>query len=364
MLVAMAAVPLLFRPSEIRACECSLEPTVVVRWPQDGATGVAIDSPIVVWAYQLSLQSDAVRLVGADGERVPLNEVLRLPPAWSGCGKGEQIFLRPAHNLQEGATFMVSFTAPETSNEAVASFTVGDQTLASESAVNAEVNYLSVYKDTSCIGAHCSDAADLSVDVGRAPQRPLWLVVESSAAENGKNDWVFWPDGWFDSSIADPESRRVVQLGVALAPDDDCVNVRIYGIEGRALLDERHCEPDRCAVYSGSTPVSACGGPAPSGVDITRVPAGSCEHPIVLGDAGAMITHPTADAGMATADAAKAADTGTNRSNSSDATRVAGGGCSVVLSATTTTNPMSKGALILLVCLMFRRSRVHPTSRR
>ena len=70
------------------------------------------------------------------------------------------------------------------------------------------------------------------------------ISVESRAAKNNKNLWPFWPAG-------SPQVAAVAQPSVVLDPDDACIDVRIFGVEGRPLLDEHLCSPDRCATPRG-----------------------------------------------------------------------------------------------------------------
>jgi hypothetical protein len=232
-----------------------------------------------------------------------------------------------------------------------------------------------------CADAQCSDVAEIRVDFGQPPERPLWLVVESSAPEHGVNDWAFWPAGWFEQSIGNPESRWVAQRSVALAPGDGCVDIAIYGVDGRVLREERRCSPDRCAVY-GSRAFDDCGSPPWSGIDAARIPAQSCDDPPVLvSGSGVGIVYPEPeakppDAGApseqdAASDAGESAgmagDDGVGRPtpdiNSEPSTRV-GEGCSAQ-----PLRPGSRpnGALALLVVfgvlVATRRTLVRPRPR-
>ena len=280
--LACAALALgLVGPATTLACECSRGPTGAVRWPIDGATDVATDTPIVVWRYYLDGRTEdvGVSLTSADGVAVELNEVLRLPPPWQGCGKGEQLFLRPAWALHSDTTYKLTISTGSTQSVA-ATFTVGERSFEHDVAVDPvgpDVQYLIAYKDETCVQAGCADVGELLIDLGGPPQRPLWLVVKSSADTNGTNDWVFWPDGWFEESIVEPESRHKTQLSLALPADDACVELQLYGVEGRSLYHERRCSPDLCAIVS-SPGASSCGGPPFSGVDASRIAAESC-HP-------------------------------------------------------------------------------------
>jgi hypothetical protein len=257
-----------------------------------------------------------VALFGSEGSNIALTEVRRLPPAWVGCGKGEHVFLRPEHDLAVGATFTLEVSAvADPEGQWGAKFTVGDERFAPQAPVDPQIDYLAVAA-APCPGAQCSDVAEIRVDLAQPPERPLWLVVESSAPEHGVNDWAFWPAGWFEQAIGDPESRWLAQRSVALPPGDECLDIAIYGIDGRALLEERRCSPDRCAVYDSRT-FDDCGSPPFSGLDAARIPAQSCdEPPVLISRSGIGIVYPEADAEPPDAGAQREQDTASDAGES------------------------------------------------
>lgn len=370
-MVAVTCVAALVAPHPSRACTCASGPAAAVRWPQDGATGVATDTPIVIWRYNFAASTDelGVSLTGSDGSQVALTEALRLLPAWVGCGKGEHVFLRPEHDLAAGATFTLEISAlADPEGRWGATFTVGDERFGPQAPVDPQIDYLSVAAEP-CAGAQCSDLAEIRVEFGQPPEQPLWLVVESSAPEHGVNDWAFWPAAWFEQSLADPKSRWLAQRSVALPPGNECVDIRIYGVEGRALLDERRCQPDRCAVYE-SRGYSDCGDPPTSGIDASRIPAESCDDPpVLISRPGVGIVYPEPDAVLPDAgaqseeedmrrDAGERAGMaggggagGTAPGISSEPIARAGGGCSAQ-PARTASRPISALALVVVFGLL------------
>lgn len=120
----------------------------------------------------------------------------------------------------------------------------------------------------------------------------LWLVIKNSADKNAQNHWPFRPDGSRPDVIDGDEGIQTVQRSVMLPPDDDCVDIRIYGREGRALLDERRCAPDRCAAIDGAA-ASTCGDPPSAALDVDVVPEGSCEGPSLPHFSRGVLTNPS-----------------------------------------------------------------------
>jgi hypothetical protein len=192
-----------------------------------------------------------------------------------------------------------------------------------------------VYSSTGCIGPHCTDLATISVDLGHSPKLPLWLVIESEASVGGKNDWSFWPEGSFDAPAHDPQYDRSVQRAVALPPNDDCVDVRIYALDGSQVFADRRCAPNRCAIYDMRA-AGPCGGPGSSLVDAERIAAGSCSDPPVLEERFETIRYPDEDAGVevggeARPDAAERTAQPTRRKDAdAPVARAAVDGCDVV----------------------------------
>lgn len=87
------------------------------------------------------------------------------------------------------------------------------------------------------------------------------------------------------------DSKLLVQLSVALPPDDPCVDLVLYGIDGSALFETRRCEPDRCVVFHniGS---SLCVETPHADIDVARVSEASCDDPPVLEYEGDEIVYP------------------------------------------------------------------------
>jgi hypothetical protein len=110
-LLAGAGVALTARPAA--ACSCSTGPSGVVRFPRDGATDVATDTPIVIERYFLEGELDDITyaLTAEDGTEVALEETRRQDPAWEGCGESQYLFLRPAAALTADATYTLSIAA-------------------------------------------------------------------------------------------------------------------------------------------------------------------------------------------------------------------------------------------------------------
>jgi hypothetical protein len=194
------------------------------------------------------------------------------------------VFYRPAHELKPGAKYTLTIASGQNGPVTRNSFTVGDSLAKSEAAVDPEITYLKVFTNPACVGEQCFDFAKLRITLGRAPSQPLWLRLQGSYAMGNTNAWTFYPTGWSVQSDQQPELLSEIQLSVPLASDDDCVDMQIYGVEGRALFEARRCEPERCAVYTMVAGRNSGGGPGGTPVDVEQVKDGSCDDPPVLDD--------------------------------------------------------------------------------
>jgi hypothetical protein len=254
------------------ACQCPNGPDGVVRWPADGARDVAADTPIVVQLTDhrgdpgkigISLKDDA-------DHEIALDEVERVPPSWKGCGAAEAVFLRPARRLDPGAKYSVWFNAGSTLQRG-ATFTASDHSFEPEPAIAAVVTYAAHYPTRACLDADCPAFANIQVELDAPPERLAWLFIESSADVSARQHWPLWPG----------RSDRMFSLTVMQGADDRCVDVRIVGLEGRALFAQRVCQPSSCAVctiIAGST----CGAPSSCGSMM------ACDEPVDAGVAPAM----------------------------------------------------------------------------
>jgi hypothetical protein len=267
------AIAVLSAPARSSACSCPSSAAAAV-WPEDGAAGVPLDTPLVVWRYNQEGPTDLLRysLTREDGDEVPLTITEILPPAFDGCGVGamETLFLRAARSLDPGATYVLHSGGGAGSD---ASFTTGNAAFTAEADVEADLQYL-LARPADCSGPDCVSLAEARIDLGARPEAPRWLVIESAATRHNRNAFTFWPE--------ETQIGSSWQLSVALPPDDDCIDVRVYGLEGTPLFEQRRCEPDRCMLYEIQRG-SDCGGPPFAGVDAAGVPHGSCDDPPDLG---------------------------------------------------------------------------------
>lgn len=236
-----------------------------------------------------------------------------------------------------------------------------------------EWTYLHVGSATECSTEWTCNIAELRVELDEPTQEPLWLIVESNAADDNKTVFMFTPDAWFESS--EPSLYdTVARVSVVLPEADRCVRVALYDADGTSILDEELCEPDLCAIY-GIVGVSTCGEPPSSGLDVTRLMnATSCDDPIVVehGNAGPIYPEPDAgdDAGagerpMSAPDAAleDAGIEDTSTGSTADAADdIASSGCSAVLHARSTSATCTTWILCTLLAIAFVRRRP-PVSR-
>ena len=131
----------------------------------------------------------------------------------------------------------------------------------------------------------------MRVALDQAPDNLLWLVIQSSADNNAQNHWPFRPDGSRPDAIDGDEGIQTVQRSVKLPADDGCVDIRIYGREGRALLDKRRCAPDRSATIDVSG-ASTCGDPPSAALELSVAPEDSCQGPSLPHFSRGVLTNP------------------------------------------------------------------------
>jgi hypothetical protein len=289
-----------------------------VRWPLNGATEVATDTPIVISRYYIGGDLDEItfELTDEEGDAIALEETHRIEPPWEGCGESQYLFLRPTVPLTAGATYTLTIAAAADPQGAWGStFTVGEQPFEPEPPIDLQPIYLSVDAVMACEDEGCRHG-EILVDLGDVPTRPRWLVVKSGAAENNVNQWEFWPSELFDG-MGVPEGASRVQLSVVLPADDPCIDIELFGVEGRSLFHERRCTADRCAL-SDVLGIDDCGGPTRSTLDVSAVPEGSCDG---------------TDAGVTIADAGVAVDAGGPEARqpveAERRMKISDGGCSV-----------------------------------
>lgn len=301
---ALAAALILIVPRPAAACDCSCG-VAVLRWPRDGATGVSTDTPVVVELLDCGSPDMHIEfaLSTADGTKVALKETLRLPPPARLC-EGETLFLRPEAALDPDATYVfsqVGYWNPDA--DFGATFKTGHTTFVPEPPVDPDITYFRATFASFCTAPFCSGLADPSIDLRRPPMRPRWATVTSDAPELGSNRFTFFP-----VTRPGPEPVHAWQIPVALPPGDDCIDVRVYGVEGRALFTESLCRPDACAVI-GLLGVNDCDDVPSTRVDPTRLPPGSCDDPPVLDhEPGVGLVYPNETGGDGDSGAVDATD--------------------------------------------------------
>lgn len=277
-----------------RACLC-LDPPLV--WPKADSV-VSSDTAIVVETqiYGLDSSNMNVKLLDPDGTALALKIVERLPRAY-GC-HFEQTFLKPERELEPGLEYTVEITQVAGEKPSLTKFSARAKTERSEPAAAPEITYLAVTKHPDCKDelSQCVDLAELRVEYAQAFEEPAWLVVRSQASRFELNRWEFSANSWSQPPIgpAIDEPERVAQLSVMLPADDPCVEISIYGIDGRTLFEETRCRPDRCAVFLYRQ-TSTCGETPHSNIDVSRVSTASCDDPPVLDYDDAGIDYPHFD---------------------------------------------------------------------
>lgn len=266
------------------ACWCRPAPGASVLWPEDGALDVASDTAIVMWRHHGAGDPSLISLslTGPDGQELELEETRHSSYVWQ-CS-GETVFFQPKQPLVEGSSYVLTSRAGDTPR--TTKFGVSATPRKPSSDITPEVTYLSVAADAShkhCHDRTCVDLAEIRVDLGQVPETPVWLFVRSQAAPYQYNEWQFSPDFRMDVAEGEPDTRRTAQLSVHAPKDDPCVEIGVYGVDGRPLFEERRCHPDRCVVY-GSRAGSPCDAPPQSQVDASRISTSSCDDPPHLRD--------------------------------------------------------------------------------
>ena len=357
----LASLACAWLPSNVSAT-CAGGSAGFVIWPRADASDVPIDTPIVVAAYQTDVNTKPIEttLAASDGSPVALVEVKQLPPPWLGCGAAETVFLRPEQPLRSGETYTLSVAVGDKGPVNRSMFQVGAKTHVAEAELRPDITYLKVFTRPECVREACDDFANLRVDLGQAPPRPLWLRVKGSHAPPNTHGWTFYPMGWSVQGDQFPELLSAIQLSVPLAAADSCVDMQIYGVEGRALLEERLCEPDRCAVYSILAGTNTAGVPGGSPLDVRDVPDGSCADPPVLPSdpAGQVVSVDAGmDSGVLDPDLQKdaAAPRDSSKKPLANPRRSAANGCSVSQGAASTSASGVLTVLALLALWLRRR---------
>jgi hypothetical protein len=361
------------------ACSCPSGPGAGISWPEDAATDVAMDTPIVVGLYDYNGNPGdmSIHLTDAAGSEVALDQTRRVPQSWNGCGAAEMVFLKPTRMLEAGMTYTVSVSfARETELRKLSTFSVGEDVFVPEKPLDAELTYLKAYTKASCVEDGCDAIAEVRVALDKTPENLLWLVIRSAAQRSGQNHWPFRPDGSRRDFIDGDEGVQTVQRSVLLPNDDDCIDVRIYGREGRALFDQRRCKPDRCA-STDSFGLSTCGDPPFTSIDASLVPADSCESATVPHFLQGLIvdlppgptkrTEPAAsedlDAGTDEPVTANDADASHSKAKRSKPPALPNG-CSALASRRTTAFAFDAFGLLVAGCLLAARRRARISVRR
>jgi hypothetical protein len=261
------------------ACIC-IDPPLV--WPKPDAV-VSSDTAIVVETLVFGRDASTlnVKLLDPEGAELALKIGQRMPKSY-GCQR-EMTFLQPERELEPGLEYTVAITQMSGQKPQLTKFSARSKAKRTEPAP--EITYLAVTKHPDCKDelSQCVDLAELRVEYPQALEEPAWLLVRSRAAIHELNRGEFSPDGWsmspYGPAIEEPE--RVAQLSVMVPPYDPCVDITIYGSDGRTMFEERRCEPDRCAVFLYRHS-STCGENLHSNIDASRVFPGSCDDPPVL----------------------------------------------------------------------------------
>lgn len=282
--VVVLGVLQLVASAPARACLC-IDPPLL--WPE--ADSVVSSNTAIV----LRGAVHSVKLLDPDGAELALKRTKHLPHAY-GCLR-ELTFLQPERELEPGLEYTVVITQDGVKPHET-KFSAREKTRRPEAAAPPELSYLLVKKHPACDDqlGQCIDLAEIRVEFAQPLDEPAWLVVRSRALQFELNRWEFSTNTWsmppFGPELTEPQ--RVGQVSLMLPPDDACVDISIYGIDGQAFFEERLCEPDRCAVFQYRQS-STCGETPHSNLDVSRVPPGSCDAPPVLeyGDGGLNYPH-------------------------------------------------------------------------
>lgn len=279
-------------PPPAQACSCAYGDSWLV-WPEDGATDVAIDGPLVL--ARTATPEDAgeltATLIGPDGDERGLREVRRLAAVEMVCGL-EHLFLEPERPLAPKTQYTLrlahSGDAGVPAHTAV--LTTGEAAFEAEPLDGLELHYVHVAPTAECAAPECAALAQVQAELTVAALQPRWLAVRSEAAQYGYNAFPAfmeapWREGW-------------VRVPVQLPPNDRCVEVSVYGVSGAELLAKRLCEADAC-VSSDLRVQSTCEEPPFAGFDARRVLDASCEDPprIDYGDGGPIYPDDPANVG-------------------------------------------------------------------
>jgi hypothetical protein len=301
-------------PRRAAACTCALY-SASTEWPEQGATDVPIDTPIVIarMAQDGPLDDIAFELRDAAGDLVALREVARIPPAYLGCGAAELLFLRPEASLEPDAEYQVEFDTPPVPGQSqypprTVQFRTGKDLFEPELPIEATARYVRL-QSPRCEGEVCPAMGQVRVELSSRPSTPVWLNVRSYEPRFGTYVQRLRPE----HLPVRPEERPTDwawTAGVKLVEaGSSCIEATIYGVEGVSLHDWTGCEPDGCAITS-RWGAGACGGTPTSAVETLRIHDGTCANPPLLDTtAGDGIAYPDQDTeGLEASDDAGASD--------------------------------------------------------
>jgi hypothetical protein len=238
-----SASALSLQADEARACSCNTR-LAGIFWPAEGAVDVALDTPIVVSAFQV----DHVRaaLLAEDGTSVPLVSRGRSEPEGTPCSRVELGFLAPASPLRPNASYRLSTKledGTDASSEPGRSVTFRTGS-AFRDPTPPSLTYQLFAQETGK-----QRLLELYVEAQSASEEPLFAIAQGERGAFALN--LNWRSG----------APARIPLGAV-----DCAELTILDAAATPVSTQELCQPDKClrkAVYADDT----CGGDAHSGLD-------------------------------------------------------------------------------------------------
>lgn len=214
------------------ACTCPT-PEAELAWPEPGAEGVALDTPIVVAVdssatVRPSLESDG-------GERIELIEQRRLARSHNNCAPGGFVVLEPAAMLRPNTRYTVTLE-PDTkaqllqevvspAAEVVSPVTSAPRAFVTGSAPSGPAREPSI--ETLLVSGVAADQRTSELWVRLTTDEPLFVHAHTAARSLA----YFTPE-------RDPFA---IPLDTA-----ECVDLDVTDLAGRTLVQEQRCTPDKC----------------------------------------------------------------------------------------------------------------------
>ena len=234
-----------------RACSCVYPETKLV-WPEPGAEGVALDTPVVV-AFEPPLAPRAW-VEDEGGERIELTEQRRLTGRAGACSPGAHAVFVPSAPLSPSTRYTVELGVGSSltpTQEPFALSAPDDSALQRAVVPPGEQLAFSTGSQT---GASDEPTIDAQLFSGVEPQwgerqSELWVRISSSEP--------LFVQARTDVDAALYLAKADAPFPIPVGPAE-CVELAVSDLRGRSLTEQRFCEPRKCVPVQALF-TSSCG---------------------------------------------------------------------------------------------------------